>query len=552
MLRSRRILALDIGSSKVVLAEFALLKSGEIHLTDCGIGSLGFEPDTEGDVSAYIVSAIRDVMRARGMRPGHLMMTVSGHAVFPRFVKLPPVARDKVQQIVRYEAEQNVPFPIEEVVWDHQLVGDSQGEMNVILVAAKTESIKSLTDCVLAVDMEPEVVDVAPMALYNAVRYNCPEMTGCTMVLDIGARTSNLIFIESSRIFSRSIPVAGNTITQEIAKELDVPFAEAERLKIEHAVVGLGGVYAGPDNDTADLISKITRNVVTRLHAEVNRSINFYRGQQSGSSPNRVLLTGGSSVIPHMDTFFREKLKVDVEHFNPLARVPVGGRLVQQEVARDAHLLAQVVGLGLRKALKCPVEINLMPPDLVARKQMRKRQPFFVLSALGAALILLCWWAYTRQMTAVFRTRIENIETRISGMASVAGQLGRIQSEKAVVDKQMGFLLWLVESRGRWLQVLSALDACLLDGMWLTSVKPVDSGDGAVRRVKVTGVGFADKLKAAERADATAVEVLVERLKKSPEFGPGVEIKPVPLPAMGASSRDFEVVVDLVVPIVVQ
>jgi hypothetical protein len=147
--------------------------------------------------------------------------------------------------------------------------------------------------------MEPEIVDVAPMALYNAVRYNYPDLAGCTMVLDIGARTSNLLFIEESRIFSRSIPVAGNTVTQEIAKELDVSAEEAERLKTENSVVGLGGVYAGPDGAAADLISKVVRNVVTRLHAEVNRSINFYRSQQGGNARSDSSRMADSSNLPH-------------------------------------------------------------------------------------------------------------------------------------------------------------------------------------------------------------------------------------------------------------
>ncbi|NIY14600.1 MAG: hypothetical protein GWM98_06765, partial [Nitrospinaceae bacterium] len=101
--------------------------------------------------------------------------------------------------------------------------------------------------------------------------------------------------MEENRVFSRSVPVSGNTITSEIAKMFNIPFADAEALKLEHAEVGLGGVYEGPEEETAAQIAKIVRNVVTRLHAEVNRSINFYRSQQGGSPPSQVLLTGGSS-----------------------------------------------------------------------------------------------------------------------------------------------------------------------------------------------------------------------------------------------------------------
>jgi type IV pilus assembly protein PilM len=551
MLNASRVLALDIGSGKVVLAEFNVLRDGTIELAKYGTGALGIPPDSDADPSAYIVASIKDVMRASGIRPGPLLMAVSGQAVFPRFVKLPPVSRDKLLQIVQYEAEQNVPFPINEVVWDYQLVGDAGGETNVILVAVKTENVKALTDCVLALDMEPAVVDVAPMALYNAVRYNYPELTGCTMVLDIGARASNLLFIENSRIFSRSIPVAGNAITLEIAKELGVQPEEAERLKREHAVVGLGGVYAGPDGETADLISKVVRNVVTRLHAEVNRSINFYRSQQGGSAPSLVLLAGGSSIVPHMDTFFREKLKVDVKPLNPLLRVPVAGNLQVDSVAADAHMLGQVVGLGLRRALKCPVEINLMPPDLVATKVMRGRQPFFALSAVGMSLVMLCWWVYTERMTDVFRTRIENVRTRAASLSAVNAQLLDAVREKNLSRGRLNSLVSTVGSRSRWIEIMSSLDSCLLNGMWITSLRPVEA-DGSVKQLVVKGYGFADRMHAAERPDATAAEVLVERLSTNAVFSGETAVRPTPAPGADSAVWEFEVLVGLRDPLTVR
>jgi len=544
MFNVNRVLALDIGSCKVVLAEFSVSRSGTLELMNYGIGPLGLPPDSDADPSAYIIASVRDMMRARGIKPGALLMSISGQAVFPRFVKLPPVSRDKLLQIVQYEAEQNVPFPINEVVWDYQLVGDADGETNVILVAVKTENVKTLTDCVLALDMEPAIVDVAPMALYNAVCYNYPELTGCTMVLDIGARASNLLFIENSRIFSRSIPVAGNTITLEIAKELGVQADEAERLKREHAVVGLGGVYAGPDGETADLISKVVRNVVTRLHAEVNRSINFYRSQQGGSAPSAVLLAGGSSIVPHMDTFFREKLKVDVKPLNPLLRVPVAGNLPVESVAGDAHMLGQVVGLALRRALKCPVEINLMPPDLVATKALRRRQPFFALSAVGISLVMLCWWVYTERMTEVFRTRIENVRIRADSLSTVNAQLVEALGEKSRSRARLDSLVSIVGSRSGWIEIMASLDACLLDGMWITSIRPVES-DGKVKQLVIKGLGFADRMRAAERPDATAAEVLVERIKANAAFSAETSIRPAPAPGADSAIWEFEVLVGL-------
>jgi type IV pilus assembly protein PilM len=537
--RSDRMIALDIGASKLVMAEFSATRAGELTFERFGVAPLGLEPEGELDPSAYIVAAMRDLIRELGLRPAPLLLSMSGQAVFPRYVKLPPVSRDKVYQIIQYEAEQNVPFPIDEVVWDYQLIGDeTQDDINVMLVAVKTENVKRLTDCVTAVGLEPEIVDVAPMALYNCVRYNYPDQDGCTMVLDIGARSSNLIFIEEDRVFSRSIPVAGNAITQEIQKEFDVTFAEAEALKLEHGMVGLGGVYAGDEDETADRVSKVVRSVVTRMHAEVNRSINFYRSQQNGSPPVRVLLAGGSSTIPHMDTFFQEKLSAEVEHLNPFINVPVGDGVDTERVQDNVHLLGEVVGLGLRRALSCPMEINLMPPELVAKKAFRRRQPFFALAAAGLVLILLCWWIYFYRMEGVLGARMASVETRIQRLDLVKKQLDTVRLQTQRVNTRAESLVRLVDARTRWVVLLNAVHAQLAEGMWLTDVSPVGE-NGRIAEIHVSGRGFVDKV--ADAPDKTAIEMLRDRLIATPFFSETTRIVKQPVVGTDAYAREFTI-----------
>ena len=528
MFTSDRILALNIGASRLALAEFRVRDGQPPELLQYGLAELGIEPDSEADPSAYIVSTLRDLMRERGIRPAPLLMTLSGQAVFPRFVKLPPVARDKILAMIQYEAEQNVPFPIGEVVWDYQLVGNADaGEQNVMIVAVKTENVVSLTDCVLAAGLEPEIVDVASLALYNCAAYNYPGLEGCTMVLDIGARSTNLVFIEEGRIFSRSIPVAGNTITQEIAKSFQVDFRTAERMKREHSFVALGGVYAGAGDETADRVSKVIRNVVTRLHAEVNRSVNFYRSQQSGSVPARVLLTGGSSIIPHMDTFFREKLKVDVDYLNPFVNVAVGGRASPEKVGEEFFALGEVVGLALRRAGPCPVEINLMPPNLVQKKTFRRRLPFFAASAAALFLALSAWFYHSTAQGARFRSQRENIDGRLARMEDRRAELKRETEALVRIEEDLQAYRTLIARRTDLARRLVALRDSVPDGMWLTAVESLKDGSGSVTRLRITGRGFKDRLKALEQAggsQATAVEMFRDRLKAQPLFTDEVKI----------------------------
>lgn len=549
MAKSRRILALDIGASKLVLAEFNAVPGQVPELLKYGIGYFGADVENETDLSAYIVSTVRDIMREHGIKKAPLVMAVSGQAVFPRFVKLPPVSGDKIYQMVQYEAEQNVPFPINEVVWDYQLIEDPESEeLNVMLVAVKTETVVKLTDCVVAADLEPEVVDVAPMALYNLVRFNYPDLEGCTMVLDIGSRSSNLIFIEGQRIFSRSMPVAGNAITNELMKEFEVTFEEAEDLKKEHGFVAFGGVYAGPDSEIADRVSKVVRNVITRLHAEVNRSINFYRSQQGGSPPSLVLLCGGSSIIPHTDTFFREKLQIQVEYLNPFINVAVGAGIDGEQAGMDVHMLGEVAGLAVRSALKCPVEINLMPPNLVAKKTLRRRQPFFALSAVGLVLVLFCWWAYFAQAKGIFTKRETFITGRIAELSGIQRSLDNAKKLQVQVQSDFDYLSSLVEQRTRWVRMLEDIHSCMQDGMWLTSVRPMSSDGVNITDIEIAGKGFADKLRD-NPADTPLIEQFKNRLSEKKMFTERTKITYQPAQKPGDFAREFTILLNLKEPI---
>ncbi len=543
-----RIIALDLGASKVVLAEFSAPKGSVPVLLRYAISPIEGEGGNESDRLAYIVTSIRDLMRSADIRPAPMLMTVSGQAVFPRFVKLPPAGRDKLSQIIQYEAEQNVPFPMDEVVWDYQLIHGEEGELNVMLVAAKIENIKRLTDCVQAAELEPEVVDVSPMALYNAVRFNRPEDDGCVMVLDIGARSSNLVFMEEGRIFSRSIPVAGNAVTQELMKEFDLPYAEAEAIKLELGFVAFGGVYAGPDNETAERASKIIRSVLTRLHAEVNRSINFYRSQQGGSAPQKVLLAGGSSMIAHLDTFFQDKLKVPVEYFNPFEQVAVGPEVDTGKLQSHLHCMGEVVGLALRRAGSCPVEINLMPPDLAALKVFRRRKPYFALSAVGIVITMLLWWWYFLKMGSMQETRLEEVRGEISSFNQKKATLARASAQREGAAARLKELMDLIENRTQWLELLAAVRDGMQPGMWVTGVSP-EIERGRIERIDLTVQAFTDRLQDI-RDQGTATELFRNRLRSMAPFKENSEI--ISEMAVGAYLRRFTIRLELEAPLNVQ
>ena len=561
MLTDQRILAIDIGASSIKMAEFGALKSGGIQLTNFAVGSLDLDQQADAERIPHIVTTLRDLLHERNIKPGPALISVSGQSVFSRFVRLPPVDKDKVYQIILYEAQQNVPFPIEEVVWDYQLIGRGQGELDVMLAAIKADIIVGLTDAVAQANLGTDLVDVAPMALYNAVRYNYSDNKGCTLVIDMGARSTDLIFMEEGRVFIRSVPVAGNAITQQIMREFELSFADAEEMKRAHSFVAFGGAYESPKSEVADKVSKIVRGVMTRMHAEINRSINFYRSQQNGQQPSLILLTGGCSVIPYSDVFLKEKLKVDVDYLNPFINVPVADGIAAEEIGRHAHLLGQVVGLALRKVLTCPIEINLLPPKVLAEKAFRKKQPLLLAAAAGVVLVLLVWCAYFFKMEKLARQRLNQVQARVTQLERVESPMKQAEAEIAAAQQQVDQLLAVGERRTQWLKLMAEIQAALPGELWIASAKPVrtpvDSNNpqapaadgtqpGTVSKIELSGFGYIDKV-----ASGQPVINFRDRLRQSASFdsGTGTEITWHPSPAAHDTVREFKIVVTLKQPI---
>ena len=472
MFKSERILALDMGASGLKLAEFIPLKAGGVELAKYAVGALNFDPHGDTDRPAAITSTLLEMMASSGIKPGPVLVSVAGQSVFSKFVKLPPTDRDKILQIVQFEAQQNVPFPIDEVVWDYQLIGPAVAELDVMLAAIKADIIQQMFESIETAGLEPQLVDVAPMALYNTTRYNYSELPACTLVVDMGARSTDLIFIEKGRVFSRSIPVAGNAITQQIMQEFNLAFTDAEEMKKAHAFVAFGGAYEGHKSEVVDKVSKSVRSVMTKMHAEIVRSINFYRSQQAGEAPTLVLLAGGTSIIPYTDVFMKEKLNVDVDYLNPFNNVTVHSSIPAEQIGRSAHVLGQVVGLALRRRMPCPIELDLMPPARLAERAFRRKQPIFVMAMLGVILTVGVWAVYFLKMAQLAHERAQKLS---GGEAALSGVNSRLETEKKRGDDVSGKLqrlLDLTDRRTQWVDVLMQIRGCMPDGMTLTSLRP--------------------------------------------------------------------------------
>lgn len=475
-----RFLALDVGASKIFLSEYAV-KGGTPEL----VSVVAAERDpleagaSRNEPLVALADTVKQLMAAGGMKPAPLCVLLSGQQVFLRFAKIPAASPDLVEGMIRNEAAEHLPFPLEQVVWDHARLGTDPdtGEADVLVVATKSETASDAAGLAAAVGLPLAAVDAVPLALCNAVRRTSPQTDDCTLVLDIGARATNLVFLEGSKVFLRTIPIAGNTMTSEIARGLGVEPAEAEAIKKEVGFVALGGTTGVPDDERADRASKVLRNVATRLHSEITRSINFYRGQQGGSAPVRVLLTGGGSLTRHLDTFFREKLGVKVDFFNPFEKMGAASTVRADDTT--LFLLAPSTGAAWREAGGSPVEINLVPPEIVAKRKFRAKLPFFAASAVFLVLSLVFFGLYAGTLTATRRDQAAAAGKFVSRLEGAQKTLKSAAGEADAAISRADDWAALAISRGSWPVVFDVVRHSLLRGSWLVSLSRVStSGEG--------------------------------------------------------------------------
>src|SRR5512133_3124251 len=173
MLNTKSFLAVDFGAGSLKVAEFELNEAGGLRLKQYGIKSLGAEGAQESAREALIQKTLQEIISQTGVKSRTVNVCAPGFHVFSKFVKLPPVEAGKVTQIIQYEAQQNVPFPLEEVVWDYQILGTApSGELEVLLVAIKADIVEGLFRVTEAAGLRLQVADVSPAALCNAFRYN--------------------------------------------------------------------------------------------------------------------------------------------------------------------------------------------------------------------------------------------------------------------------------------------------------------------------------------------------------------------------------------------
>lgn len=495
--------ALNIGSQRISMAVFEVSKTGGLVLKAYDSESIAADPAMDASRVSQTRVAIADLTQRLKLGKTKARYAISGQAVFTRFVKLPPIQDDNIEQLVTFEAQQHVPFPLNEVVWDYELI-EGAADKEVVIVAIKSDSLDEINSAVNDSGLGTAEVDVAPMAIYNAFRatYGTPEEP--VLLIDIGAKTSNLLYIEGDRFFTRSIAIGGASVSAAIAKEYNIPFGEAEHQKIANGLVALGGGHTEQLDEAVAALAMAIRNALSRLPAEISRTTNYYRSQHGGSAPRRIFLAGGGANLPYTLEFFQEKLNLPVEYFNPLRNVSLGKGVDAATIQREGHLMGELVGLGLRGIGKSKINIDLVPAVVEQSRASDRRKPFFI-AAAAVLLAGMAGWAVTRNMAAAkAEDQARSMTEQRDALAPVKSQIDALLKREAALREIAGAYIAMENDHATWMDILSEVrGAFASDAVWITDFEPVN--------------GF-DLAKALEPKSAAAKKEVNGRSVVKPEF----------------------------------
>ncbi len=346
MLFSRRSdpIALDIGSAFIKLVQLKGSK-GNYQLVKFGVAPLPPEVIVEGAVmdAGRVVEAIKELLKEQQVKSKEAVISVSGSSVIIKRISVANMTEEELSESIKWEAEQYIPFSIDDVNVDFQKLGPGaqEGQADVLLVAVKKDKINDYINLVKEAGLEPVVLDVDAFALANMYELNYGMEAGITALLNIGASVMNInILKDGMSIFTRDITVGGNRYTEALQREFGLTYEDAEQVK-------RGEGAAGADQQqVASVMSSVTEDIV----GETQRSFDFFRSTTGSEMVSRVLVSGGCARIGNFTAVLSERIGIPTEITNPFKNIKIDPKRFNPASLQEAGpQCAVAVGLAIRR-----------------------------------------------------------------------------------------------------------------------------------------------------------------------------------------------------------
>ena len=320
--------------------------------------------------------ALGTLVSKHDLSGARIAVSIPGHQSFARFATLPPVEPKKVPDIVKFEAVQQIPFPLEEVEWDYQtFVSPDSPDIEVGIFAVTRQRIMDQLNMLADVGLTPDMATLSPVAAYNAlaVDLSFTEDTPGTIILDIGTVASDLIIAEAGRVWVRTFPIGGHQFTEALVSAFKLSYSKAEKLKRE-----------SEQSKHARHVLQAMRPVFSDIVGEIKRSIDFYTSVHSDADLKRLVGLGSTFKLPGLRKYLKQQLQMDVYRLEQFKKLNLEGARAGEFQASSVNM-ATTYGCVIQAFEKAPLRANLMPVKVLKDAMWKRKTPYFAAAAGLAA-----------------------------------------------------------------------------------------------------------------------------------------------------------------------
>ena len=380
---------INCGISQVSAGIFS--KQGEsILLEQVGLETLRYNYSSEEQWLDCFADGLKNLC-AREKIKGDARFIFPGCLLLTKTIRVPHVEEEKQKKIVAFELMQKMPVPLTELIWDYQVIDDDGVEQEILAFAVKPKVAEDFCERVMEIGLNPVQITPAPVLDYNAMRASGIGLdSGETLVVNIGARSTNLLFINPTGFLLRPLSIGGNSLTQNISDNLGTQFEKAEEIKKNYFS---GAVAFSADDPSVQLLENCAKQFLARLSQEITRSLVTYKRLKKGKSPSRMFLAGRGALLNQLPEYLSQSQRLDIDYFDPLQALLLSDDISQEMRYLLPFMLSEPVGLASSifsstSSDRSPLTktINLLPESKLTNLNFKRKQPLLLVSALLLSL----------------------------------------------------------------------------------------------------------------------------------------------------------------------
>ena len=424
----------------------------------------------EADPGELVRDAVEEFLSRNDISGDTIAVSVPGQAGLSKFIKLPPVEASKIPDIVTYEARQQIPFPLEQVIWSWQRLEGGIEESGFVidaeiaLFAMKRDQVAKALEPFKEADIEIDILQLSPVSLANVVMFDQlpklsevdPEAPPPSIVLaSMGVDSTDLIVTNGLKIWQRTMPIGGSNFTRALVQGMRMTFPKAENLKRNAARA-----------DDPKKVFQTLRPVFNEFASELQRSLNYFTGQDRTAKIGQVLLVGNAAKLRGLSDFLAKQLQLEVHRLREFKRLE-GDLILKTPAYRENQLaFATVYGLAMQGLGVASIRTNLLPSDVTRDRLIQAKKPWAVAAMLGllvAALInflgiYVAWSSYSENLFADAFTQIDSV---VSKSSQIQSSLQQAQSEQLEILDTKQQLIRISDRRFQTLELIRTIESMI-------------------------------------------------------------------------------------------